>query len=209
MRIKSLKKGFEKLTKEKARIIAHLIGDGTLYKTSHDYVLKYEVNDEELLIQFENDIKKVYGLNTTHYFNPSGFTKKPIKAVRLRSKLAYEDLLRYATYFSKDWKLKDEFLKSDKKIKREFIKALYDDEGSVKSRYELALYSINKEGLLQIQIMLKEFEINSRISSGYGLKRNVYAIIISDFIKFNKEIGFNLKRKQEKLKNILKTKSKS
>jgi hypothetical protein len=28
MRIKKLKKGFEKLTKEKARIIAHLIGDG-------------------------------------------------------------------------------------------------------------------------------------------------------------------------------------
>ncbi len=43
MRIKKLKSGFEKLTKEKARLIGHLIGDGCVYKTGSDYNIKYEV----------------------------------------------------------------------------------------------------------------------------------------------------------------------
>lgn len=34
-----IKKRFEKLTKEKARIIAHLIGDGAHYRHKHDYNL--------------------------------------------------------------------------------------------------------------------------------------------------------------------------
>ncbi len=204
MKIKKLKNNFEKLTKEKARIIAHLIGDGAHYKTGHDYVMKYEVKDEELLKQFSKDIKKVYGLNCSWNINPSGFTGKPIKMVRLRSKLAYEDLSKYATYFSKDWTLKLEFLKSNKIVKKEFLKALFDDEGSVKSGYEIALYSINKNGLLQIQEILKEFGVQTKINPGYGAKRNVYAIIIKDFKKFKKEIGFSLKRKQEKLNRLIK-----
>ena len=99
MRIKKLKYGFQKLTKEKARIIAHLIGDGAHYITKHDYVLKYEVRDEESLRQFNDDIIKVYGLEPSWEWNTSGITGEPIKFVRLRSKLVYEDLLAYASYF--------------------------------------------------------------------------------------------------------------
>lgn len=43
MRIKKLKYGFQKLTKEKARIITHLIGDGCAFISNHDYNIKYEV----------------------------------------------------------------------------------------------------------------------------------------------------------------------
>jgi len=123
MRIKKLKKGFEKLTKEKARLIAHLIGDGAHYITKHDYNLKYEVRDEESLKQFNDDIIKVYGLEPSWEWNTSGITGKPIKFVRLRSKLAFEDLLRYATYYSKDWQLKPLLLNASKKIKKEFLMA--------------------------------------------------------------------------------------
>ena len=49
MKIKKLKSGFRKLTKEKARLIAHLIGDGAHYRHKHDYNLKYEVRDDESL----------------------------------------------------------------------------------------------------------------------------------------------------------------
>ena len=82
---------------------------------------------------------------------------------------------------------------------REFLRALFDDEGSVKSKYEIGLYSINKSGLIQIQELLNRFKINSRICPGYGQNRNVYAIIIRDFIQFHNNIGFSLKRKQKKL----------
>lgn len=203
MRIKKLKKGFEKLTKEKSRIIAHLIGDGAHYITKYDYVLKYEVRDEESLQQFNDDIIEVYGLKPSWEWNTSGITGKPIKFVRLRSKLAFEDLQRYATYFSKDWKLQPLMLNAPKKIKKEFLKALFDDEGSVRSKWSVVLYSINKHGLLQIKNMLREFKMNSRLKSGFGCKRNVYALLIKDLKTFNEQIGFNLRRKKDKLRELI------
>ncbi len=205
MKIKNLKNGFEKLTIAKARIIAHSIGDGTVYRSNHDYNIKYEVKDLESLNSFEKDIISVYGLKLTKGFKNSGITGKPIPFLRLRSKLAYEDLLKYATYNSKDWKIKDILLASSKEIKREFLKAFFDDEGSVVPQGRkgiIKLYSINSNGLKQIQKMLLEFNIENKLGSGYGAKRNVYAVLIKDLNKFNKEIGFNLARKQSKLNKL-------
>jgi len=206
MRIKKLKKGFERLSKEKARIIAHLIGDGCAFISKHDYNIKYEVSDLESLDYFKSDMIEVYGLKLTRGFKPSGKTGKLVPFVRLRSKLAYEDLLKYSTYFSRDWKLKERLLKSSKEIKREFLKAFFDDEGSIYkegNKGVIKLYSINLEGLNQIQKMLVEFNIQGKIYSGYGLKRNVYALLVRDLNSFFNQIGFNLRRKQEKLKKLI------
>jgi intein/homing endonuclease len=207
MRIKKLKKDFEKLTKEKARLIAHLIGDGAYYVTDHAYNLKYEVRDEESLKEFNDDVIKVYGLEPSWFWNTSGKTGKLIKFVLLRSKLAFEDLLRYATtYFSKDWHIKSSILNSPKSIKREFLRSFSDDEGSVFKQHNkgiIRIYSINLNGLKQIQKMLMEFKILSKISPGYGLKRNVYGLVIYDIKLFGDQIGFNLKRKQEKLESFI------
>lgn len=205
MKIKTLKNGFEKLTIAKARIIAHLIGDGAVYQSNHDYNMKYEVKDLQLLSSFEKDMLSVYGLKLTKGFKNSGITGKPIPFVRLRSKLAYEDLLQYATYNSKDWRIKNWILSSSKNIKREFLKAFFDDEGSIVPQGKkgiIKLYSINKYGLKQVQKILLEFNINSELNSGYGAKRNVYALLIKDLKKFYNEIGFNLERKQKKLDKL-------
>ena len=86
MRIKKLKQGYKKLTKEKVRIIAHLIGDGYIGISKHDYNIKYEVSDEESLNSFKSDLVEVYGLKPTIGTNPSGKTGKPIPFIRLRSK---------------------------------------------------------------------------------------------------------------------------
>ena len=205
MKIKNLKNGFEKLTIAKARIIAHSIGDGSVYQSNHDYNIKYEVKDIESLNSFEKDMLSTYGLRLTKGFKNSGITGKPIPFLRLRSKLVYEDLLQYATYNSKDWSIKNVLLNSSKEIKREFLKAFFDDEGSIVPQGKkgiIKLYSINKEGLQQIQKMLLEFDIDSQLGSGYGAKRNVYALLIKDLDKFDKEVGFNLKRKQDKLNHL-------
>jgi len=202
MRIKKLKKGFEKLTKEKARIIAHLIGDGAHYKTKHDYVLKYEVSDEELLKSFESDLIKTYGLKPSYEYNKSGKTSKLISFVRLRSKLAFYDLLRYATYFSKDWRIKPLLINSSNIIRKEFLRSLFDDEGSVINQGKnkiIRLYSINLNGLKQVKDMLLIFKIDSKIVSGFGFRRNVYGLVINDIESFQKKIGFHLKRKIGKL----------
>ena len=99
-----------------------------------------------------------------------------------------------------------DILNSSREIKKEFLRSFFDDEGSVVKQGNhgiIRLYSINLEGLRQIQKMLNEFEINSKIDAGFGLKRNVFAIVIKDLTQFHKKIGFNLKRKQEKLEGLV------
>ena len=96
-------------------------------------------------------------------------------------------------------------MNSNKKKKKEFLRALFDDEGSIikeRNRGIIKLYSINSEGLGQIQNILLEFDISTKLYPGYGLKRNVYALIVRDLELFNKQIGFGLKRKQDKLNEL-------
>jgi len=69
MRINILKRGYENLTKAKARLVAHLIGDGSVSKVRHNYQLKFGVRDEESLTQFHDDIITVYGLNLQRWWN--------------------------------------------------------------------------------------------------------------------------------------------
>ena len=98
-------------------------------------------------------------------------------------------------------------MKSGKNVKREFIRTFFDDEGSViLNQRELRLYSINLIGLEQIHELLREFSIRGKIKSGYGFKRNVYALIIRSqcLINFATEIGFSCVRKDEKLSELLK-----
>lgn len=72
----------------------------------------------------------------------------------------------------------------------------------------IRLYSINKHGLLDIYKLLRELNINAYLRSGYGEKRNVYALIINkkeNLQRFSKKIGFSLTRKNQKLKDICST----
>jgi len=131
MRIKKLKDGFGKLTASKARLIAHLIGDGCVYKCRTDYNIKFEVKDLDLLQDFEKDLLAAYRLKPTNGLNPSGKTGVLIPYVRLRSKKAFEDLKTYCEFDSRHWTVPIQIKNSNPRIKREFLRALFDDEGSV------------------------------------------------------------------------------
>lgn len=211
MRIYKIKKNSHKLTKEKARIIARLIGDGCMFKSKHRYEIKYEVKNMDLLKSFEKDIIKVYGLKPKWGTNPSGKTGELINLVRVNSILAYNDLLRYnKSYYSEDWRVPKQIINSNRDIKKVFLKAFCDDEGSVCVRNKIIrLYSINETGLKDIsKIFLKDFNIATSIQSGFGLRRNVFAIIIKKegILKFKEKIGFDDTNKRDKLKEILNNK---
>lgn len=202
MKIKLPKNGYQKLTEAKARLIAHLIGDGCLVKSNHDYNLKYEVKDLESLNQFRKDLIEVYGLKPTEGTNRSGKTGEQIPFIRLRSKIVFEDFRKYATYYSKDWNINPPLFYSSIEIKREFLKALFDDEGSVifsNKKPFIRLYSINRKGLDQIALLLSEFGLFGKMVPGFGARRNVYALTIMDSKRFKEKIGFNLSRKQNLL----------
>jgi len=208
MTLKKLKENSHELSPAKARIIARCIGDGAVYKNRNNYTIKYEVKDISLLKQFERDILAVYGLKVSWFKNYSGKTGELLNFVNLNSKLAYKDLHKYSSsYFSNKWTLPKQIKKANKTIIIEFLKALFDDEGSVinSKNKEIRLYSINRKGLIQINTLLASLSIECKINGTYGSKKNVYAIIIrgENIRKYALKIGFNSKEKQRKLINLV------
>ncbi|MFQ6009666.1 MAG: LAGLIDADG family homing endonuclease [Candidatus Aenigmatarchaeota archaeon] len=197
------------VSEAKARILANLKADGSTCRSGTNYTKKYEVRDAEQLNRFAKDLKHVYGLNIKRMLNTSGITGMPIEAVYLRSKLAFEDLQKFGRFRSEDWNVPQQIKNSSKQVKAAFLMAFFDDEGSViKSRREIRLYSINIDGLNEIAKLLEEFEIKCSIRSGYGKRRNVFAIIIrgvENLERFSKHIGFGVKTKKRKLKSMLST----
>ena len=204
MRIKIPKEGYQELTVAKARLIGHFIGDGAVYRHKHDYIMKYEVKDRESLFQVYQDLMTVYGLPLTTGWHRSGKTGLLLPLVRLRSKLVYEDLLRYVeSYYSKEWKLRNILIHVPDDILTAFLQALYDDEGSVTQK-QIRLYSINKPGLEQVKLLMERLGFRDLFfRSGYGEARNVYGLITKDFYLFSEVIGFSLERKQHKVQEYL------
>ena len=207
MRIKNLKSGFEKLIPAKARLIAHLIGDGCVYRSKTDYNIKYDNTDSELIEQYRNDLRDIYGFITKIEYKQSGKTKKVTPYVRVRSKRAYDDLKKYCEFRSLGWRVPKNISKATPTIQKEFLSALYDDEGSVVPEGKhgiIRLYSINLKGLEQIQKILEKFKIKSKITAGFGFKRNVYALVVRDIKQFHKTIRFYCTRKQRRLVEFVK-----
>jgi len=207
--LKPIKNQLQDLTPAKARIIARLKGDGAIFRSGTNYIIKYEVKDREQLKSFENDIKEVFGLDMKWLKHRSGITGKLLDLVRLRSKLAFEDLSKFGKFRSENWNIPEEIFKSSAEVKKEFIKAMFDDEGTVIIRdREIRLYSINKKGLKQIAKLLIEYNIKPKLKAGYGEIRNVFALVIKGveaLSNFTHNIGFGLERKQMKLTSIFST----
>lgn len=210
MRINRISEQTSKLTLAKVRLIARLKGDGYISRTGKNktnYYLKYESANYEEVNSFANDIRTLYGLEPKFGFHRSG--KNPNKLLPLvfvRSKLIYEDIMKYGPYGSKVWCVPEEILNGSEVNKVEFIKTFAEDEGTVIIvNKQVRIYSTNLMGLEQLSIMLKSLNLESKIVSGYGEKRDVYAIVISNkynILKFAKLIGFRSKTKNDKL-NIL------
>jgi intein-encoded DNA endonuclease-like protein len=207
--LKLIREQPQNLTPAKARLIARLKGDGAIFRSGTNYIIKYEVKDKEQLVSFANDVKDVFGLDMKWMKHRSGITGRLLDLVWLRSKLAFEELNKFGKFRSEDWSIPDELLTSSTEVKREFIKAMFDDDGSViVGDRQVRLYSINRKGLKEMSKLLVEFGIRTKLKAGYGERRNVFALVIKDresMERFANSINFNLKRKRIKLSNILST----
>jgi hypothetical protein len=192
------------ISKNMVRCIAHLSGDGNVY---HRY-LRYNNTSTTLLNLFEKDIIKEFGnIPITKGTGNSGTS-----FIQVNRKLVIEKFLTFLpSYKSGDIYVPDEIKNGNKENKIEYLKALYDDEGSVALRIakktnewkrNITLSSNSLRILLEIkEILQNDFQIksnkiyrnkpNSKTDISYvlsisGLKN------ITNFI----DIGFNHKKKQ-------------
>lgn len=197
-----------KLTKELARILAHLFGDGCLIinKRGH-YNCQYYNQSKELRELFKKDAKQIFGdiqmheavnKNTPYIFLPA-----PVSIIMLQLVPTFNSKLSKVPEFIKN---------ASEDIKKEFIKAFFDDEASVSyrppSRY-IELTLSNKIFLEDIKELLKEFNIKtSKIHERLYKKKYpafcFYIMNYNNIYNFWSSIGFYHPKKIEKLSQIIK-----
>ena len=192
LRLRRPTKNYDLLTQEKAYILGVLCGDGYIDKKS----IKFEIRkDEEFIREFSNCIEDVYGLKYNYIYK----IKKNTFLFNISSMLISKDLLRYADFRTYSWNVPDEILSSNnKKIISDYLRGLYDSEGTV-SKYYVNITSSSHRGLRRVSMLLNKLGIENKI------KKNKYSTLYINKKRnlrlFKDLIGFTIKRKMEKLEN--------
>ncbi len=163
--IKPIKKQNNKLTLAKTRIIGHLLFDGSLSKSKeYHYQLMYINASNKLVEQFCEDIKKVYGLNSSIYKEEGDTDLYRLKCL---SKLAYGDLIGYTPSYSTSNKsalVPNGIIKGGKRIQLIFLRTFWDDEGSISRNGIL-------QGCLKSDIVINQL---ANLHTKLGFKIKIY-----------------------------------
>jgi intein/homing endonuclease len=109
-----------------ARIVAHLMGDGCV--TSR--YMRYNNTNEYLLEQFKTNMTQEFGKNI-HFID--GTVNSGTRFTQIQNKEILEKLFEIAkSYKSGEIEVPTKVMNADIEVKKAFIRALFDDEGSVK-----------------------------------------------------------------------------
>jgi len=183
---KPIKKQPSKPTLTKIRIISHLFFDGAVFKHEYHHVIMYVNSSKELISQFIKDFQKIYGLSPSALEELQGKQTKHYK-VRFISKEAYDDLMKYTSsyYSSKLEKIPSFIEKGSKLTKLEFLRAFWEDEGSIstKNRNKVSADLKSHTFILFLSKFLKEIGINHNLV-GYFIKDIKYYKI---YLRINKK----------------------
>lgn len=197
---------------EESRIVAHVCGDGwlTTYIEKHalhvvhgkryyQRRIKYEIgycnNAKELLKEFEEDM-----------FTQFNIKPRRIRTeLRFRSKRVFQRILELGGGKSRTWFISKEILNSNNKIKKEWVRAFFDDECTfdpISGR--IRVKSMNLEGLKQIKKILLDLNLISNIT-GPNIDESFYITIKKrDILKLFNIFKFKHELKRSKLESYLK-----
>lgn len=191
-----------------ARCLAKICGDGYAY---HRY-LRYNNKSLVLLYEFKEDIQKEFG--------KIRFTKGRVNSgtpfLQIQDKKVITTFFAHLTSFKSD----DIFIpfgvqQASLDVRLAFIRAFYDDEGSVVLRYyakarewkrNITLTSNSVRILIQIKEILKTIGIESNKLYRNAKDDRSYVLSITgkdNFILFKKNISFKHPRKALLLKFVL------
>lgn len=201
------------MSKEKAYLLGVLVGDGYMTKSKTKYKhflhrVSLKVKDKDFAETFANYGEMIYGIKPTIYHYK-------LYEVNFISKNIFLDIKKYGKFGTKEWRVPTD-VKTKNEFKCMFLKGFFDSEGSVGyyEKYNLRALnccSSNLVGLLEVQNLLTSLGITSKIKSGYSSPKSFKVILMhylhiygkENFKKYNQLIGFSIKRKQEKLKQLL------
>jgi len=165
------------LTIPKIRIIGHLLFDGTVYNKNYNYIARYINSSRNLIEQFIRDMKEVYGISPTDLEEHSSYSK-----VTFKSKYLYVDLMNYFKSYSTSnlsIMVPNSIINSNRNIKLEFLKAFFEDEGSISATGRLMGDLKSKKIIKQLGDLLKEFGFKFGICSYKEPTGYMYKIYLS------------------------------
>jgi len=179
-------------------IVGHFVGDGFITSKNVGYV---NIN-EGLLKLMEVRIKNTFGEMKILYSN-SLVGVPTIIFPRVIGKIIKH--IFDMDFRCRKTRIPEIIFSSTKEEKSAFIRALFDDDGSIRmSRNEITLYSANYYLLKDVQKLLSDLNIKSNVRQ-MSKKREYYVLyVIADSVfAFSKIIGFEHKEKKVKLERLV------
>jgi intein/homing endonuclease len=191
----------------KSRLLGFLAGDGCVHiskeknKTTTHHVVSFYPDHMSMIKPY------VETLNYLYKKNPRIKNEGNYYSIWIYSKPACIDLLKTCKLGTLKWNVPFEFFDSIQ-TKKEWLRAFFDCESYIGKR-QIQLQSVNEKGLIQVQELLKEFEIESKIYKYVRKNKNHNINYILCIMKkesrmnFLNKVSFNHILKFNKLKEQL------
>ena len=177
------------MNRNRAFLLAAVIGDGCLTSRPSigDYTIEFDQDNLEWLQTIAEKFEIEFGKRPKLSKTKRGFFR-----LRLHSKKIFNEMTKMKKHFKK--------IKNEKKeTKANFLRGIYDSEGSVQNR-RLTLSNKNEELLILCKKLLKEFGIKT--GKIWKMKWGVKVLPIYGkemLIRFRNNVNFLHPSKKEKL----------
>jgi DNA replicative helicase MCM subunit Mcm2 (Cdc46/Mcm family) len=185
------------VTPEFGSLLGYMLGDGWVQR----YLVGFSVAEPErdILSRLVSISKNLFGIQ------PSIFKKRrePGRTVQIYEVTIRSEDIASNLAFLHDKRVPDLILQSGNAVVAEFLRWLYEADGSVfekgRGSRAISLKAKDIELLRDVQLLLLRFGIHARIIGNALLIRRGY-----DIIKFHQEIGFVSKKKRRRLLKLSK-----
>lgn len=197
---------------EEARIAAHVCSDGWMstyvekeslqivngrryHRNRRRYEVGYCNTNKKLLEEFSKDVLGIYKITVR---------KRKSTDLLFKSKRVYSRIKELGGGNTLGWRIGNEILESEKIVKIFWLRAFFDDEGTVdRTNFVVRVKSMNIAGLNQARYLMTAVDVPSRIT-GPNCDDSWYLTVSRrDLMRFKKTIGFNHPEKKLLLDNIL------
>ena len=190
-----------KITKDLARFLGYVCGDGYVQKTDTSRYVWFTNNDRIILNDYIGSLKNSFG--ELNYTERQSRKEKAARDIYVSSIELGRLMERIAPSFYEGASKKvvpSIIMRAPKEVTKEFIRAYFNSDGYVsKERYTISATSASKKLLADIQLLLTRLGIISQLGYSYSKsqtssKKRYYRLKITSsyqFKKFREEIGLN------------------